>query len=185
MSDRFWMAGTLGVAGVLLLALVPQGTGQEPRSEKQERKAKQNKTSGLPADFDVEQLGVLHAAARLVVLDVVVTDRAGKAVTGLAMVDFALREDGIPQKLTEVVEHGPGEHAASAGQVRSLPVNVWTNQKRPAGRAITVLVMDSQTMTARQQMEVRKEMLAFAQGMEPVRRWRCSVSTDLHGCCRM
>ena len=38
-----------------------------------------------------------HSTTRLVVLDVVVTDRAGKLVTDLSQSDFTLLEDGVPQ----------------------------------------------------------------------------------------
>ena len=40
-----------------------------------------------------------HSTTRLVVLDVVVTDQAGKPVTNLSQADFTLLEDGAAQSV--------------------------------------------------------------------------------------
>src|SRR5947208_1537752 len=47
----------------------------------------------------------LKASARLVVVNVVVTDRHGKPVHGLKASDFTLSESGVPQGLKHFEEH--------------------------------------------------------------------------------
>jgi hypothetical protein len=39
-------------------------------------------------------------------LDVVVTDRSGEPIGGLALQDFKLWEDGVPNKILSLQEHG-------------------------------------------------------------------------------
>ena len=47
----------------------------------------------------------IHTTARLVVLDVVVTDNSGKPVKGLKPSDFTLTEDGVAENLASFTEH--------------------------------------------------------------------------------
>lgn len=56
---------------------------------------------------------------RVVNVDVVVTDRAGKRVTGLTKDDFEILETGKPQAITHFSEPGNGEVAAGAPLAKS------------------------------------------------------------------
>jgi VWFA-related protein len=51
------------------------------------------------ADSQAPSTATIHVQSRLVVLDVVVTDKKGKPLTGLSKSDFTVLEDGKPQTL--------------------------------------------------------------------------------------
>src|ERR1700722_19585719 len=76
-----------------------------------------------------EPVPTLRTTARLVVVDVVVTDGKGRAVKGLKQSDFTLTEDGAPQTLASFQEHQAltPEQAAKADAVVKLPPNHFTN----------------------------------------------------------
>jgi VWFA-related protein len=59
-----------------------------------------------PASATLQQpITTLQAVARVVVLDVVVTDGHGHSVKGLKPSDFTLAEDGVQQTLVSFTEH--------------------------------------------------------------------------------
>jgi VWFA-related protein len=90
-----------------------------------------------------DQITTLHATARLVVLDVVVTDANGNPAHGLKPSDFALTEDGVPQKLASFTEHGATDFA---GPTAPLPPNTFAVQHPPAeDQAKTVIVLADPT----------------------------------------
>jgi len=68
-----------------------------------------------------------QSTARLVVLDVEVTDGNGQPVKGLKQSAFALQEDGVPQALFSFAERTAGEQAP-AGAKPPLPPNTFTVQ---------------------------------------------------------
>lgn len=73
---------------------------------------------------------------RLIEIDVVVTDRAGNPVEGLAADDFELLENGKRQKITHLAEHREADPAAAP----SSPVaDVSRTYEPPRKRSIVVL----------------------------------------------
>jgi hypothetical protein len=83
------MSAILGVvapAAMVLLLCLP-ASAQAPSQTPEARSA------------PTERPYVLTVNARLVVLDVVVTDKAGKSVDGLTAKDFQIFEDGKPQHI--------------------------------------------------------------------------------------
>jgi hypothetical protein len=88
----------------------------------------------------------LTATARLVLLDVVVTDAKGKPVKGMKASDFTLLEDGAAQALSSFQEHHaitPDEAAQAAAAVK-LPPNHFTNyDPAPEESASTVILLDA------------------------------------------
>src|ERR1700704_4378388 len=54
----------------------------------------------------------IRVSTHLVLVDVVVTDKQGKAVTGLHPEDFVVEENGKAQKITSLVS--PAENASAA-----------------------------------------------------------------------
>jgi len=76
----------------------------------------------------IGQAGVIKVQASSVVVDVIVTDRKGRHVSGLAASDFAVSDNGVPQKVVafEPPRHEvPGPPAApetSRDEVHQPPV---------------------------------------------------------------
>jgi VWFA-related protein len=80
--------------------------------------------------------------ARLVVLDVVATDPAGKPVDGLSTKDFQVLEDGVPQRIRSV--EPPSAHTLPSASVAAGPSAVF-DPAQPAsfGQApVDILVLD-------------------------------------------
>ncbi len=104
----------------------------------------------------------IRAASRLVVLDVIVTDKAGRPVTGLTAKDFSLLEDGKPQLLSVFSAESP-DALPSRNDLPSLPPNVYTNRPEyriPPG-PLTVLLLDALNTPVRDQMYARRELLQY------------------------
>jgi VWFA-related protein len=101
-----------------------------------------------PAPDSQPTLPVLKISARIVVLDVVVTDKAGNLVTGLTKDDFTVFEDRIPQTIRSF--EGVEQHA--------LPPNVSIHSTADLAKApntpVTVLVLD--------ELNTRFEDMSFA-----------------------
>jgi VWFA-related protein len=133
-----------------------QGTGQQetppPTPELRRRQ-----------DSDI---ATLSATARLVVLDVVVTDGKNHPVTGLKQSDFTLYEDGAAQKITSFVERGPAPGGTVAG--RKLPPNVFTNlSPAPSGSASTIILMDALDTNVQAQMYLRAQVIDYMKTVQP------------------
>lgn len=102
----------------------------------------------------------VRVSTRLVLVDVVVTDKHGQPVLGLLPADFALTEKGKPQKIT--VFTAPGQSAAPAPP--SLPAGVYSNRPeyRSPGGPPTVILLDAVNTPLENQTEARTQMLKFA-----------------------
>src|SRR5450631_3799901 len=70
-------------------------------------------------------VATIKTKVRLVLVDVVVTNGKGDAVTGLHKDDFQVLEDGKPQAISTFEEH----HGAPPTQIKlpTLPPHVYTN----------------------------------------------------------
>src|SRR5207244_3364382 len=80
----------------------------------------------------------IRVTTHLVVVDVVVTDKQGKPITGLHLEDFEVEENGKAQKVAslttpEITPTGP-----------ELPPGVYSNrpQYRSSGAPITLILLD-------------------------------------------
>jgi VWFA-related protein len=113
----------------------------------------------------------LHARARIVVVDVVVTDAAHHPVHGLKRDQFALDEDKKPQPLKAFEEHaapGAGE-LAKVPAVPKLPPGIFTNYVPvPAeGQPLNVLLLDALNTPLTDQQYVRQQLLDFLKHEPP------------------
>jgi len=109
-------------------------------------------------------VATLRTRARLVLLDVVVTNGKGKPVQGLKASDFTLLEDGVPQLLSSFQEHHPitPEEAAKAANAVKLPPNHFTNYDPvPNESAATVFLLDALDTPVQAQMYLREQMIAY------------------------
>ena len=116
--------------------------------------AQQPPPSDLPA-------AILRVTTRLVLVDVVVTDKDGKPVKGLARDDFRILEDGKPQRISAFSFESPFERRAM--QPEPLPPSVYTNRpeyRMPPG-PLTILLLDGLNTPVQQQAFVRDQMLRY------------------------
>jgi VWFA-related protein len=100
-----------------------------------------------------------RATTRLVLVDVVVTDKQGKTVTGLKPEDFTVQENGKAQKVSVFVPPAQNLPPAPA----ALPPGIYSNrpQYRSPGGPITVLLLDATNTQFKDQAYARLQMLKF------------------------
>lgn len=136
---------TLSPRATVALILVV-GLGLSPRSRAQQ-----------PAP-EIPSL-TIRANTRLVLVDVVVTDKKGQPVPGLKADDFTVEENGKKQKVSVFVAPSSAHSAPSA----ALP-GILSNHPEvvgPAGAPI-VLVLDATNSPFKEQAYARSEMLKYA-----------------------
>src|SRR5208337_1817432 len=101
----------------------------------------------------------IRASTRLVLVDVVVTDKKGQPITGLKAEDFTVEENGKKQKISVFVlpgtANGPKPAPAPAGILTNHPENVG-----PAG-VPTVLMLDALNSPFKDQAYARSQMLKY------------------------
>ena len=88
------------------------------------------------------QIPTLKARVRLVVVDVVVTNSKGEAVSGLKKEDFEVSEDGAPQTVSVFEEH----RGASPTQTKlpPMPQGVDTNfPLTPTADSVNIILLDA------------------------------------------
>ena len=103
----------------------------------------------------------LHASARAVRIDVVVTDNHGHAIHGLKPIDFEVMEDNQPQIIQafEEIHPDPVDVTATSGP---LPPNTFTNgNKVKTPGAMTVLLLDGLDTRLEYQAYARSELLKY------------------------
>lgn len=107
---------------------------------------------------------VLRVTTRLVLVDVVVTDKHGKPVGGLTREDFNLWENGKPQRLAIFSVEQPTQPAQAAEfKPPALPPHVSTNRpeyRQPPG-PLTLLLLDGLNTPLRDQAYARQELLRY------------------------
>ncbi len=109
-----------------------------------------------------------HSNVRVVVVDVVVTDKKEEPVTGLRSEQFQLLEDGKTQKLASFEEHSGLPDTPALAKLAKLPPNVFSNAPLvKTGDAANVLLLDSLNTEMADQSYVRAQMLKYIQGIRP------------------
>ena len=106
---------------------------------------------------------VLRVTTRLVLVDVVVTDKDNRPVTGLTRDDFILLENGKPQTIATFSFESPAVRAAGQPAPPPLPENVYTNRpeyRMPPG-PLTILLLDALNTPASDQSFARQKMLEY------------------------
>ncbi|MEG9434014.1 VWA domain-containing protein [Terriglobus sp. ADX1] len=108
----------------------------------------------------------LKTAARLVLVDVVVTDHNGKAVHGLKATDFHLTEDNAPQVPRNFEEHTAAASAqASAIQ---MPPGMFTNfTTTPPDNVTNILLIDRLNTDQQDQLNLHRQLATFLKGATP------------------
>src|SRR5262249_50080573 len=101
----------------------------------------------------------IRTNTRLVLVDVVATDKRGKAVTDLKASDFTLQEKGKNQKVTIFNPAG----SEDKGSGRGLGPGIYSNRPEyvtPAG-PLAVLLLDSVNTPFKDSAYARRQMLQF------------------------
>jgi VWFA-related protein len=114
--------------------------------------------SAQQAPADVPAI-TIRVNTRLVVVDVVVTDKKGQAITGLKPEDFTLEENGRKQKVSVFVPPGIANRTAAT----PAPVGILSNHPEnvtPAGIP-TVLLLDAANSPFKDQSYARSQMLKY------------------------
>ncbi|MGP0018903.1 MAG: VWA domain-containing protein [Candidatus Sulfotelmatobacter sp.] len=115
--------------------------------------------SGNPA-------AVLKTKARLVLVDVVVTNDKGDPVSGLQKKDFEVLEDGQPQTISTFEEH----RGAPITQIQlpPLPPHVYTNfPLLQTADSVNIILLDALNTPSRDQVYVRSQMLKYLKTIPP------------------
>jgi VWFA-related protein len=104
--------------------------------------------------------------ARLVLVDVVVTNNKGEPVPGLKKEDFEVSEDGKPQTVSTFEEH----HGVPMTQIAlpKLPPHVYTNfPLTQSADSVNILLLDALNTPARDQTYVHSQMLKYLKTIPP------------------
>jgi len=106
-----------------------------------------------------EPVPTIRVNTRLVLVDVVVTDKSGKPVPGLKAEDFTLQEKGKNQKVTFFTSAAPKAQVTAP----TLPPGIYSNQPeyRSPGGPISVIVLDALNTPFKDQAYARLQMLLF------------------------
>ena len=112
----------------------------------------------------------LKITVREVLLDVLITDKAGQPVTGLKAADFTVTEEGQPQVIRRLNEHHPMS-AADVDKLTAapaLPPNTFTNFTPVRNtNASTVLLLDAMDSPIGAQMMMREQLINYLKHMQP------------------
>jgi len=116
-----------------------------------------------------QQAPALSVTTHEVLLDVVVTD-GGRPVKGLKASDFTVTEEGKPQNLASLEEHGPmgPELRAKLLANPALPPNTFSNYTPVANsNAYTVILLDALNTRLDDQMSLRAELIQCLKQIQP------------------
>ena len=109
----------------------------------------------------------LRIESRAVLVDVIVTDRSGKPVTGLKQDAFGVTEQGKPQTISFFEEHTASPAAAPA-ELPKFPPDVYSNfSPFPLPAAVNVLLLDSLNTRIENQAVVHQQALKFLKNLKP------------------
>jgi VWFA-related protein len=116
-----------------------------------------------------ESASVLKAVTRLVLVDVVASDKKGEPIADLKQSDFTLLEDGKEQTIKVFSFQQPGQQhlsATPASQKEKLPSNIYTNipSYKPDG-ALNIVLLDALNTTMPNQAYVRDQMIHYLESM--------------------
>jgi len=112
----------------------------------------------------------LHANAKLVVLDVVVTDHDHHPIHNLKQPDFTILEGHRQQTIKSFEEHTPpsAAEAAKLPPLPPLPAGTFSNYTpTPPNSALNVLLIDTLNTPATSQVFMRRQVLKYLQNAKP------------------
>jgi VWFA-related protein len=124
-----------------------------------------SREQGPPVSAPV-QGPTIKAESRIVVVDVVVTDKQGQSVPGLRKDDFHVSEDGVPQIVASLEEH----KGAAPNEIKlpPMPPNIFTNFPAARGAdSVNVLLLDLLNTQPQNQAFVRQQVIKYLGEVTP------------------
>jgi len=115
---------------------------------------------------DAQAIPTFQAKARLVLVDVVVTNNKGEPVTGLKKEDFEVLEDGKAQAISNFEEH----KGAPPSQIKlpQMPPNIYTNFPLvQTADSVNVILLDALNTPTSDQVYVHKQMIKYVKTIPP------------------
>jgi VWFA-related protein len=111
---------------------------------------------------------VLQAGTQLVVVDVVVEDKAGNPVHGLKAEDFQLTEGKVPQSIRHFEEHSTQDQPPPGPTLPRLPPGTYTNYTPvPPSATLNVLLLDALNTPMTDQSFVRNQLQDYVKHADP------------------
>lgn len=125
-----------------------------------------------PAQHAVDQsVQAFYTESRQVVLDVVVSDHNGHFIGGLKPDDFAVFEDGKPQKIVAMTPYFQHPTPTKPSAPMKLPPNQYTNYEiADSSVPVTIVLMDVLNTQVQDQAYARKQMIEFLKNLPVGRR---------------
>jgi VWFA-related protein len=124
----------------------------------------------------------IKTTTRVVLLDVVVTDKSGKPVHGLKGHNFTVVEDGKAQQVTGFEERGPAVPLATPRVAVNLPANTYTNYistQEPG--AVSILLFDTLNTERLDLTRARQQLMQYLSKLTRNDRIALfSLDSDLH-----
>jgi VWFA-related protein len=117
---------------------------------------------------DTPQTPTLRVSSRLVLVNVVVHDKAGNPVRDLTARDFTVLDEGRPQTIQEFTAVSAPPTATSS--MPALPINIFTNRiEQRTGETTTaaVILLDALNTTFSDTAYVRGQVVKFLQQLQP------------------
>ncbi len=118
------------------------------------------------ASFSAESAGtnpIFRTTARLVQVDVVVTDKQGRPIPGLTQADFTVLQDGKPQKVSVFEPHAGNvvaDKTTPAAPGPTLPPDTYSNHPNAASAdSWTIVLFDVLNTPTTNQDYARKQLL--------------------------
>ncbi|MEO6120137.1 MAG: VWA domain-containing protein [Terriglobales bacterium] len=121
------------------------------------------KSSAPPSQEDDATVS-FRSFSRMVLVDVVVKDGNGRAVSGLKLSDFELAEDGVPHQIasfSESVERRPRRRGAMSAELQ----DVYSNARPPGEEEVrpSIVLLDLLNTSVQDRPIARKALLKFVQ----------------------
>jgi VWFA-related protein len=113
-----------------------------------------------PTQPDAQQTPVFHAETELVTVPVVVSDKAGKHLTGLKQSDFTLEEEGHRREISHFEEISP---TTQPYKNPARPALMYSNllQQDEQVRRTTIIVLDLLNTPFVHQTYAKKQLISF------------------------
>ena len=122
---------------------------------------------------------VIRQTVRRVLVDIVVTDKAGQPVRGLKMSDFSVDEDGKPQRLLSFDVEDSNKPAFVSPKLPPLPANTFINlPSTPEKGPLYILLYDMVNTEQEDQMTGHKQLLNFIDSKPEGTRFAIFANTD-------
>jgi VWFA-related protein len=137
-----------------------------------------SRSSHNPQQTDTRNLQFRSMVNRVIV-DVVVTDSAGKPVHGLSQQDFAVTEDNVPQRVVSFDVHNFDSVSETLPPNVQLPANTFVNLPTvPERGPLYVLLLDLVNTESQDQMWSRQELMKFIDSKPAGTRFEVWVLSD-------